>query len=58
MIHARGCTASPLIRGSQEAGMEVVLVASDPDMESYPTTLLNEKDHLVALEGKLHRIVI
>ena len=58
LIHARGCTASRLIRGSQDAGIEVVLVASDPDMESYPTTLLSEKTTLYALEVTLHRIVI
>ena len=40
------------IRGSQDAGMEVVLVASDPDMESYPATLLSEKDHLVCIGGE------
>ena len=52
LIHARGCTATRLIRGSQDAGMEVVLVASDPDMESYPATLLSEKDHLVCIGGE------
>ncbi len=52
LIHARGCTAARLIRGSQDAGLEVVLVASDPDMESYPASLLSEKDHLVCIGGK------
>ena len=51
LIHARGCTAARLIQGTQDAGMEVVLVASDPDMESYPTTLLREKDRLVCIGG-------
>ena len=51
LIHARGCTAARLIRGTQDAGMEVVLVASDPDMESYPATLLREKDRLVCIGG-------
>ena len=51
LIHARGCTAARLIRGTQDAGMEVVLVASDPDMESYPVTLLCEKDRLVCIGG-------
>jgi acetyl/propionyl-CoA carboxylase alpha subunit len=51
LIHARGCTAARLIRGVQDAGMEVVLVASDADMESYPATLLREKDRLVCIGG-------
>ena len=34
LIHARGCTAAKLIRGAQAKGIEVVLVQSDPDMES------------------------
>ena len=51
LIHARGCTAARLIRGTQDAGMEVVLVASDPDMESYPATMLRAKDRLVCIGG-------
>ena len=51
LIHARGCTATRLIRGTQDAEMEVVLVASDADMESYPATLLREKDRLVCIGG-------
>jgi len=51
LIHARGCTASRLIQGVQEYGMEVVLVASDPDMDSYPTTLLKEQDRIVCIGG-------
>jgi len=51
LIHARGCTAARLIRGVQDAGMEIVLVASDPDMDSYPTTLLRDQDRLVCIGG-------
>jgi acetyl/propionyl-CoA carboxylase alpha subunit len=51
LIHARGCTATRLILGAQDAGMEVVLVASDPDMESYPATLLKKRDRLVCIGG-------
>ena len=29
-----------------------MLVASDPEMESYPATLLGEKDHLVCIGGE------
>ena len=36
LIHARGCTATRLINAAHEAGLEVVLVQSDPDMDSYP----------------------
>ena len=55
MIHARGCTAARLIRGSQDAGMEVVLVASDPDMESYPTTSgsLIEKNNIAKFDSTI-----
>jgi len=51
LIHARGCTAVRLVRSAQDVGLEVVLVASDPDMESYPATLLREKDRLVCIGG-------
>jgi acetyl/propionyl-CoA carboxylase alpha subunit len=51
LIHARGATASRLIQGAHAFGAEVVLVQSDADMESYPTTLLGPKDHLVSLGG-------
>lgn len=51
LIHARGCTAARLIQAAHDAEKEVVLVASDPDMESYPTKLLGEKDRLVCLGG-------
>ena len=51
LIHARGCTATRLIRASQSAGMEVVLVASDPDIESYPASLIRKQDRLVCIGG-------
>ena len=51
LIHARGCTAARLILGAQDAGFEVVLVASDPDMESYPAKLLKNEDRLVCIGG-------
>ena len=34
LIHARGCTAVKLVRIAQKNDIEVVLVQSDPDMES------------------------
>jgi acetyl/propionyl-CoA carboxylase alpha subunit/acetyl-CoA carboxylase beta subunit len=51
LIHARGCTAARLIQGAHDYGLEVVLVQSDPDMESYPTQLLQENDRLICLGG-------
>ena len=51
LVHARGCTATRLIHGIQDYGMEVVLVASDPDMDSYPTSLLRDKDRIVCIGG-------
>ena len=51
LIHARGCTATRLINAAHEAGLEVVLVQSDPDMDSYPANLLKKKDRLVCLGG-------
>ncbi len=51
LIHARGATAARLVEGAHAAGVEVVLVQSDADMESYPTKLLGEKDRLVCLGG-------
>jgi len=51
LIHARGATATRLVQGAQAAGVEVVLVQSDADMESYPTKLLRSTDRLVCLGG-------
>ncbi len=51
LVHARGCTATRLIQGIQDYGIEVVLVASDPDMDSYPTSLLRNKDRIVCIGG-------
>lgn len=51
LIHARGCTATRLIHAAHSAKVEVILVQSDPDMESYPTHLLNQNDRLICLGG-------
>ena len=40
LIHARGCTAVKLASKSLEHGLDVVLVQSDPDMESVPADLV------------------
>jgi acetyl/propionyl-CoA carboxylase alpha subunit len=51
LIHARGCTAAKLIRIAQKNGIEVVLVQSDPDMESAAVDQLTERDHVVCIGG-------
>ncbi len=51
LVHARGCTAVKLIRKAQENDIDVVLVASDPDMTSVPADMLGKNDKLVCLGG-------
>lgn len=51
LIHARGCTAVKLIRKAHESNLNVVLVASDPDMTAVPATMLRPEDRLVCLGG-------
>ncbi len=51
LIHARGCTATRLIHAAHAHGVDVVLVQSDPDMDSYPAHLLKKNDRLVCLGG-------
>ncbi|MBF0197269.1 MAG: ATP-grasp domain-containing protein [Planctomycetes bacterium] len=51
LIHARGCTASKLIRVAQREDIAVVLVQSDADMDSLVAEQLNDKDTLVCIGG-------
>ncbi len=51
LIHARGCTAAKLIRVAQRHEIDVVLVQSDPDMESAPADMLRDNDALVCIGG-------
>jgi len=51
LIHARGCTAAKLIRIAQQQDIDVVLVQSDPDMESAAVDQLRERDTLVCIGG-------
>ena len=51
LIHARGCTAAKLIRIAQQQDIEVVLVQSDPDMESMAAEQLRAQDTLVCIGG-------
>ena len=51
LIHARGCTAVKLIGVAQAEGLNVVLVQSDPDMESTAADMLRQEDALVCIGG-------
>ncbi len=51
LVHARGCTAVKLVRVAQKHGVAVVLVQSDPDMESTAADMLGDKDTLVCIGG-------
>lgn len=51
LIHARGCTAVKLIRKAQENDIAVLLVASDPDMDSVPVDMLGPNDRVVCIGG-------
>ncbi|NND00472.1 MAG: ATP-grasp domain-containing protein, partial [Gammaproteobacteria bacterium] len=52
LIHARGCTAVKLIRIAQKQGRSVLLVQSDPDMDSAAVDMLTEEDEVVCLGGQ------
>lgn len=51
LIHARGCTAVKLVRVAQRSGVEVILVQSDPDVDSPAAAMLRERDSLVCIGG-------
>ncbi|ASP40037.1 carbamoyl-phosphate synthase large subunit [Bacterioplanes sanyensis] len=51
LVHARGCTAVKLVRKAQENDIKVVLVQSDPDMESVPVDMLGPQDRVVCIGG-------
>ena len=52
LIHARGCTAVKLTRIAKRLGVSVVLVQSDPDMDSVATDMLTGSDEVVSLGGQ------
>ena len=52
LIHARGCTAVKLIRIAQQLDKKVLLVQSDPDMESVAVDMLRDKDEVISLGGQ------
>jgi len=51
LVHARGCTAVKLIRDAHALNLNVVLVQSDPDMNSVAADMLKDGDNLVCLGG-------
>ena len=51
LVHARGCTAVKLVRIAQKHGISVVLVQSDPDMESVAADMLGDADSLICIGG-------
>ena len=53
LIHARGCTAIKLVSRAMALGYKVVLIQSDPDMDSVPADLVrNGSGHsLVCIGG-------
>ena len=51
LVHARGCTAAKLIRVAHRESIEVVLVQSDPDMESAAVDLLGKADSVICIGG-------
>lgn len=51
LIHARGCTAVKLIRKAQENNIQVVLIQSDPDMDSVPVDMLGPQDRVICIGG-------
>ena len=52
LIHARGCTAVKLIRIAHRHGISVLLVQSDPDMDSAAADMLTDQDEVVCLGGQ------
>lgn len=51
LVHARGCAAVKIVHIAQERDIEVVLVQSDPDMDSVAADSLKNKDELVCIGG-------
>lgn len=51
MVHARGCAAVKIVRVAQRQDIDVVLVQSDPDMESVAVDFLRSQDELICIGG-------
>lgn len=51
LVHARGCTAQKLVKIAKKNDIQVVLVQSDPDMNSTAADALGVNDRLVCIGG-------
>lgn len=51
LLHARGCTAVKIIPTAQAKGIAIVLIQSDPDMDTLPVDLLSSQDQVVCIGG-------
>ncbi len=51
LVHARGCAAVKIVRVAQRLGIEVVLVQSDPDMESVAADMVADQEKVVCIGG-------
>jgi len=51
LVHARGCTAVKLIQDAHKIRLPIVLVQSDPDMNSVPAQMLHAQDELICIGG-------
>ena len=51
ILHARGCAAVKVLAVAQRKGIPVVLIQSDPDMQSVPAEMIGPRDSLVCIGG-------
>ena len=51
LVHARGCAASKIVQIAQSMSFDVVLIQSDPDMDSVAADMLSKRDTLVSIGG-------
>ncbi len=51
LVHTRGCAALKIVRIARKNELQVVLVQSDPDMESAAVDALGENDEVVCIGG-------
>ncbi|MCY3885927.1 MAG: ATP-grasp domain-containing protein [Gammaproteobacteria bacterium] len=51
LVHARGCAAVKVVRTAQRIGVDVVLVQSDPDMESCAADMVADQNKVVCIGG-------
>lgn len=51
LVHARGCAALKIVRIAQKLGIDVVLVQSDPDMESVASDMVADQERVICIGG-------